>query len=279
MIIRNTHDIREAVMAKRKIVLISDLHIDRWDWERRKIFHEFLKYVEGNAAELYILGDLLDFPSLRGENIWPRHEELINKIRSLAKKGVAVTYVIGNHDISLRGVEIEQKNLTITYRDRKRPLVKTFFGQEIYMEHGHVYDPLFQEHIYDLMDFVRTVSGKAIDTSATQLLKDLARVFQIKSLKRDSGLPLKPYSDEIGVPDRFLKIWEIAAEQILKRMRYNIVFFGHTHSPMVVPMATKGQYYVNTGDWVTHSTFVEMTPKSLWLKDWMSGVTLSKIKL
>ena len=264
-------------MTKRRIIIFSDLHIDRWDWERKEIFMQFLKYVEREASEVYILGDLFDFPALRGENIWPRHKEIILRIRRLAEKGINVTYLIGNHDVSLRGIEIEQPNFTVTYRDRHRPLVKTIFGQEVYLEHGHEYDPLFQEHIYDAFDFLKAVTGKAVDVMALDMLTNIKRAFEQRPKKIAAGLPLKDDSAEMGVPDRFLKIWESAAEQILKRTRYNIVFFGHTHAPVITRMATAGQYYVNTGDWYTHSTFVEMTPKILKLRDWISNTQLDKI--
>jgi len=265
-------------MAKRKIILFSDLHIDRWDWERKDHFIEFLHYVEREASEVYILGDIFDFPALRGENIWPKHRDIINAIRSLSSNGVDVTYIIGNHDISLRGIEIEQKNLTMTYRDRHRPFVKTIFGQEVYMEHGHDYDPLFQSSIYDVIDFLKAVTGKAVDIMTQDVLGDLKRLFNQRPRKKDGGLPLKDESAEVGVPERFLKFWESAAEQILKRTRYNIVFFGHTHAPGIMRMESKGQYYVNTGDWFTHSTVVEMTPKALKVRDWITDTQLDKIR-
>jgi UDP-2,3-diacylglucosamine hydrolase len=265
-------------MARQKIILFSDLHIDRWDWERTERFQEFLRFVELEAAEVFILGDIFDFPALRGENIWPKHRDLINAIRRLPKKGVNVTYIIGNHDVSLRGIEIEQKHFTMTYRDRRRPFLKTLFGQELYMEHGHDYDPLFQSSIYDAVDFLKAVTGKAVDVMTLDFLKDLKRLMQDRPSKKDAGLPLKHEEAEVGVPERFLKIWESAAEQILKRMRCNIVFFGHTHAPGITRMESKGQFYVNTGDWYTHSTFVEMTPKTLKLRDWLTDAQLDKIK-
>lgn len=265
-------------MARKKIILFSDLHVDRWAWERRKMFVDFLKYVETEASEVIILGDLLDFPSLKGDNIWPKHEGLINRLRRLPEQGIPLTYLIGNHDISLRGVELELDNLIITYRNKQRPLLRTFFGREVYIEHGHEYDPLFQEHVYDALEFLRSVTGQALDARALDFLRNISTTFRIDIGRRNTGLPIKHHSEDIGVPERILKIWDTAAEQILKRMRVDIVFFGHTHAPGVTRMQSQGQYYVNTGDWITHTTFVEMTPGNLWLKDWKTDTVMDRIK-
>jgi UDP-2,3-diacylglucosamine hydrolase len=258
-------------MAKepKPCILISDLHVDRWNRERKEHFFEFLDYVEKNAACLYVLGDIFDFPALKGNSIWPKHSEIIMRLRSMPVKGIPLTYMIGNHDISLRGIELDENGFTITYCDTKRPFMREIFGKKVYMDHGHFYDPLFQDHIYDAMEFFRNVTGKAVDQHTVDLWRDMVRIFQRQ--------PKRKPEEEIGVPEHFLKIWESAAEQILKRMRYDIVVFGHTHAPTIVEMLGGSQWYVNTGDWVVHSTFIELSDGKLVLKDWLENKTLKEI--
>lgn len=254
------------------------MHIDRWDRSRKEIFLEFLKYVEANATEFFVLGDIFDFPALKGESIWPRHSDIILPIRSLAGKGIKVTYMIGNHDISLRGIELSEENFTVTYCDSKRPMLRQFFGQSLYIEHGHYYDPLFQDNVYAAIDFLKYLTGQAVDVKMVDFLRDMVRIFQRKPKNKLAELTQKPDEPEVGVPERFLKIWDQAAEQLLKKTRCNFVIFGHTHAPGIMRLQTKGQFYVNTGDWVVHSTYVEMDRDGLRLNDWIENRKLDVIE-
>jgi UDP-2,3-diacylglucosamine hydrolase len=256
-------------------ILISDLHVDRWDRERKERFFDFVDFVEKNAQALYVLGDIFDFPPLKGETVWPRHKLLITRLLDLPKKGIPLVYLIGNHDISLRGIELYEKDFTITYCDAKRPLEREIFGKKAYMDHGHFYDPLFQDHLYEAAEFLRSVTGKAVDQSAVDFWRDVVRIFQRNP--KDKPTVKTHDRQQIGVPERFLKIWEQAAEQLLKRMRYDVVFFGHTHAPNIIETEAKNQWYVNTGDWLTHSTYVEFTDTGISLKDWLSGTLLKEI--
>jgi len=264
---------------EKPVIFTSDLHVDRWDRERRDSFFRFLDHVERTAAEFFIIGDILDFPAAKGQSVWPRHRDLITRLREMPAAGVPFTYIIGNHDISLRGIEIAEAGFTVTYCDAKNPVERDLLGKKVYMDHGHFHDPLFQDHIYDAMDFLRDVTGAAVDRKAVDFLKDVIRIFQRRP-KHGADKDEIPAREEVGVPDRFLKIWEQAAEQLLKRMRYDIVMFGHTHAPAIVEMPGQGrksQWYVNTGDWVAHTTFVELTAKKMALKDWAAGETLKEV--
>ncbi len=254
-------------------IFISDLHVDRWDRERKEHFFEFLDYVEKNAQTLYVLGDIFDFPPLKGETVWPRHKLLISRLLEFPKKGIPLVYLIGNHDISLRGIELFEKDFTMTYCDNKRPFEREIFGKKVYMDHGHYYDPLFQDHLYDAVDFLKSVTGKPIDQSAVDFWRDVVRIFQ-RNPKNKQVEP-SPEKQQVGVPERFLKIWEQAAEQLLKRMRYDVVFFGHTHAPGITETEAKNQWYVNTGDWIVHSTYIEFTDTGISLNDW---ITKTKVK-
>ncbi len=253
---------------EKPVILISDMHADRWDRTKKERFFEFLEYVEKTAREVLILGDIFDFPPLKGDTIWPKHKDLVSRITALPAKGVPVLYMIGNHDISLRGIELSENGFTMTYCDNKRPYLREIFDKKIYIEHGHYYDPLFQDHIYDAIDFLKSVTGQAVDKRAVDFWRDVVRILQRNPKTK---VEKKVEKEQIGVPERFLKIWEQASEQIMKRMRIDIVFFGHTHAPMIVEMVGGNQWYVNTGDWVMHSSYVELSKKGIVLKDWIQN--------
>lgn len=257
---------------QKKVIIISDLHIDRWTEERRILFRSFLDYVEENASEFYVLGDIFDFPAPAGKSIWPAHREFILRLRDMARRGVPTTYIIGNHDIGLRGIEIAEKGFTVAYVDSRHPLLGMFDCVSAHIEHGHDYDPLFRDHIYDAAGFIERVIGVEVDEAAADFWRDVLRIFRREP--REHG---RFSSDrEPGVPPNLLKIWEKAAEQILKKRHCNLVIFGHTHAPCITPMVPGREYYVNTGDWLTHATYIEIHDERVALKDWALRKTLAK---
>jgi UDP-2,3-diacylglucosamine hydrolase len=250
--------------------IFSDLHMDRWTEERRQIFRGFMSHVEEHATECLVMGDILDFPAPAGKSVWPDHREIILRLRALPKLGIKTTYVIGNHDIGLHGVEVHEKDFTVTYVSNKQPMLREFGSVKAHIEHGHDYDPLYREHVYDAVEFMDRLTGTELDQWVTDLWSDLAHVFD------HSGKRGRSHGKEPGVPERLLKIWQRAAEQILKKQQHlNCVLFGHTHAPMIVPMLSEKQYYVNTGDWLVHMTYVEISGGHVSLKSWSPKKTIA----
>ncbi|MEW5945964.1 MAG: UDP-2,3-diacylglucosamine diphosphatase [bacterium] len=264
---------------EKPVVVISDLHVDRWENGRKEMFFEFLDHVVKTAKEMYVLGDIFDFPPLKGETVWPGHREIITRLRSLPERGIPLTYVIGNHDLSLRGIELDEGGFTMTYCDRKRCLVREIYGARVFMDHGHFHDPLFKEHIYDAIDFLRNVTGEPVDRRAVDFFRDVVRIFQREPKRKAAPGRKERTPGEVGVPERFLKIWEDAAEQVSKEMRCDAVVFGHTHAPGITPVAGGGKLYVNSGDWTTHATYVEFTPGKISLRDWTAAAPLKEVPM
>jgi UDP-2,3-diacylglucosamine pyrophosphatase LpxH len=62
---------------------------------------EFIKTVE--CERLYLVGDIIDGWAMRRNFYWPQeHNDVIQKLMRLARKGVQVFYLPGNHDEFLR---------------------------------------------------------------------------------------------------------------------------------------------------------------------------------
>lgn len=255
----------------KRTIMFSDLHIDRWNLDKRDMFMDFMDYVERKATEVFVLGDLLDFPALEGSEIWPKYAPIINRIRGLSDKNIPITYVIGNHDIALRGIEIDADNFKLTYCDGA-PLQRTLHGKKVCIEHGHAHDPLFKEHVYDAIDFLRDLTGKAVDRRLADFFGNFLR-----TLKPAGDKPKDPDERSVGVPENFLRLWDAAAEQLIKRVRCDIVVFGHTHAPDITEMQGGG-WYVNTGDWVANTTYVEITKKGVSLLEWPSKNPIKQIE-
>ncbi len=86
-----------------RVYFISDLHLgatyfpDPKRWERRVV--SFLDSIAGDADELYMLGDILDY-WYEYRNVVPRgFVRFFGALARLADRGVRIHWFIGNHDI------------------------------------------------------------------------------------------------------------------------------------------------------------------------------------
>ena len=95
---------------KIRTLFISDVHLGTRKSQPSKLL-DVLRIYEYD--ELIIIGDFIDLTSLKNKLYWtPEHSTVIQKILRLSRKGVKVTYIIGNHDYYLRGL-IKEQNISI----------------------------------------------------------------------------------------------------------------------------------------------------------------------
>ena len=123
-------------MAGKKTYFISDLHLgakymaDQLDREKRVC--RFLDTIKDDAAELYLLGDILDY-WYEYKYVVPRgYIRFLGKLAELADCGVKITWVTGNHDVWLFDYLRDQIGLTVLYGNT---VVETQ-GKRILIAHG-----------------------------------------------------------------------------------------------------------------------------------------------
>lgn len=233
-------------MAGRKLIVVSDLHVDRWQEEATfQQFEDFLVYVRREGHTLVVNGDLLDLPPVEGEEVSASSKRALLALLQVPLVGVRLVYVVGNHDIAFRGWPVDLGGLVrIVY-----PVEDvTQGGRRIHIEHGHYYDPLFNGG-YDILaginKFLKYDVGKvAVDTwkAATRFLQRVVP---------ETGRSLVGRLDD---PSAFGR-WHEAATR-LKEAGADLVVFGHIHSPKGPD--EEPSFYVNTGDWVDHTTVTEV---------------------
>ena len=83
-------------MNKYKTVFISDIHLGTKMSQANQVL-EFIKTFE--CEKLYLVGDIIDGWALYKSFYWPQtHNDVIQKLMRLARKGTEVVYIPGNHD-------------------------------------------------------------------------------------------------------------------------------------------------------------------------------------
>ena len=81
-------------------VFISDVHLGT-KMSQPQALLEFIKTFE--CERLYLVGDIIDGWAMSKSFYWPQeHNDVIQKIMRMARKGTTVTYLPGNHDEFLR---------------------------------------------------------------------------------------------------------------------------------------------------------------------------------
>ncbi len=223
-------------MGDYKRLIISDLHLGS-AYAREEELYNFLNEIEFD--ELILNGDIIDFIKV------PRftdHSALLFKFVSRLK--VPVIYIVGNHDIAF----------------------KKFVGQQM----GNIRFADQYDFSYRNRDF-RIVHGDQHDKGfwhqkTEGFLIKLISIFQ-DMLERKFNINLSSWWVNRHIKKRkLIRIWDI----INLNNDVDVFIMGHSHMPEAVIWVDENEKiktYVNTGDWVEHTTYVILKEGQVRLKN------------
>ncbi|NQT00303.1 MAG: metallophosphoesterase [Candidatus Omnitrophica bacterium] len=264
-------------------IFISDLHLGDGsrtdDFHRDREFLEFLEFVEDQAQELIILGDLFELWQADMDRVLFRHSEIINKLLKLKGK-VKLTFCIGNHDYVpfIRFVN-STETICLEYRDSEAGLVA---------EHGHKYD-IFNRYKNPL-GAIKWPSGKHLSLFVASLEKLIHPDVDIWAQKALAGLD-DFLHQAILVRNRVTP----ASKEYLKRGGHfgefeqavsnhfnsgaRIVVFGHIHKCQLEKVS--GGIYANCGAWVddVQPSYLACHRDRIELKEALSHKTIKQLSL
>jgi UDP-2,3-diacylglucosamine pyrophosphatase LpxH len=226
---------------KIKSLFISDLHLGNPNCHADKVLEVLKKYEFEN---LFIVGDFIDMTYLKRKFYWNSdHSTVIQKVLRLSRKGVNVTYILGNHDFYIRSI-IEEQN--IHFGDIlicNEFIYESVSGEKIYLTHGDCFDGFVRIHplIYWLGD-------KSYEFSIwiNKGYNKLRKLFGLEYWSLSAYLKTK-----VKNVIKFLAEYKKMSEQKLKEVGCDSIMIGHTHSPEMV----EGEYY-NTGDFCESCSYI-----------------------
>jgi len=207
-----------------KRIVISDLHIGSSHCREEEL-SKFLNSVE--CDEIILAGDIIDFIKIPS---FTHHTASILKRLNKFKK---IVYIIGNHDNSLTsfvGGTVNNIQFCNSY--------EFVDGQRTFrIEHGDNYDKSFAHKFTEgvLIKFISVFQ----DWIERKFDVDLATWWANKKIKRR----------------KLVRIWDI----INLNNDVDVFIMGHSHTPEAVIWVDEDQNiktYVNSGDWVSHTTYV-----------------------
>lgn len=117
-----------------KALFISDLHLSHLEAHGIRWFQTFTKWIDKSVCEeLFILGDLFDYWVGPKQLSMPGYEPVLQALRALTGRGIAVTVLRGNRDPYLEG-QFEARTGATVGEDLL--LVESEPGSRILLMHG-----------------------------------------------------------------------------------------------------------------------------------------------
>ncbi len=245
-----------------RAIFISDLHLGTPGCQAEALL-DFLR--ENESQYMYLIGDIVDGWQLRRKWYWPQaHNDVIQKLLRMARKGCRVVYVPGNHDEFARnfvqhhfgGVEVLKETTHTTVN-----------GDTLWLIHGDLFDAVVQ--------YAKWLAY--VGDYLYELILKLNKHFN--HLRAKFGLPywsLSAYlKHKVKQAVGFINDYEIAVAKEAKRKGYQGVVCGHIHHAEIRNI--DGVLYCNDGDWVESRTaLVEHMDGKLEIIYWDQQIDLVK---
>lgn len=228
-----------------RTLFISDVHLGTPDCQA-DLLSSFLKRYQ--FEQLYLVGDVFDLLAMRKRSVLPRAQQaLVMQVIRLARRGVRVTFIPGNHDALLRrfcGFQLQGLNI------ERRSIHQTADGRRLLITHGDEFD------------------GDVQVPNWLHLLGDRLHAGLLKAnrgcngIRRFMGLPYwslagavkRRLSGAQRYIDRYRQaaLREVGKQQEASQQALAGIVTGHIHQADMVK--AEAGLYLNTGDWVEHCT-------------------------
>ena len=204
-----------------KRIVISDTHIGSKFYKSEQLLN-FLRTEEYD--ELILAGDIIDFIKI------PLFTERCLEIMKSVDYNKRIVYVVGNHDeslISLVGKKINNVEFVKRYDFES-------YNRKFRVEHGDEYDKgvIHNRAFVKIVSIIQSMLEVAFNFDFTTWWTERL----IKKHKLRSVIHILRHHPEIDV-----------------------FIMGHTHIPEALIWVNEEQNiktYINSGDWVTHQTYV-----------------------
>ncbi len=233
-------------MSGERVYVASDVHLGSASDDRERAFCRWLRHAASDAREVVVNGDLFDFWFEYGSVVPRGHTRILGALAEVVDSGVQVRMVGGNHD--WWGGSYLTNEVGVIFHHE--PVRVTLAGQRTLLAHG---DGLGQGDLgYRILQ--RAIRHPVICGLFRWLHPDVggavARTASRTELRNEGPDPRQLA--------RARKLEEWAMAQLREEVDLDLVLLGHTHLPVVKELG--GKFYVNSGDWIQHRSYVVLDP-------------------
>jgi len=233
------------VTTNKPVLLASDVHLGATPPSHRRAFLSWLDFAAAEASEIIINGDLFDFWFEYRWGVTRGHDDVLAKLREIVGSGVPVTLVGGNHD--WWGGSYLRDEVGVEFLEEA--VIREIAGRRTLLAHG---DGLGEGDAGYLA--LRDVLRSPVTRFAFGLLP-VSLGDRIASGVSHTEDRWEQWGEAQQARSAVLEEWAeltLAADPELE-----MVLLGHTHLP-ILREVDPGCWYVNSGDWVFHQSYVTL---------------------
>lgn len=244
--------------ANQKIFFASDFHLGVPDYEsslaREKKVVAWLDKIKGEAAEIYLVGDIFDFWFEYRHTAPKGFIRLLGKITELTDSGIPVHVFTGNHDMWMFDY-LEKETGVIIHR---APVEKTYGGKIFFIGHGDGLGPGDTRYKFLKKFFASKLCQWLFARIHPNLAFGIANYFSRRSRIATGNSD----SNYLGDDKEWLVVF---CKEMLAEKHIDYFIFGHRHLPIELELE-KNSKYINLGEWVNYFTYAEFDGGRLRLK-------------
>jgi len=227
------------------VLLASDVHLGAVRSGRERDFFAWLEHAAGAASRIILNGDLFDFWFEYRTGTTGGHEDVLEMLRHIVASGVPITLMGGNHD--WWGGRYLREEVGLEFL--QDPVVREIAGHRTLLAHG---DGLGKGDLRYLA--LRAVLRGRVTRGAFGALPPSLGDRIARSVSRTER-KWEDWGERQQARHEALDRW--AEEQLRRDPELALVLLGHTHQPHI-RQVSEGQWYVNSGDWVLHRSYVTL---------------------
>jgi UDP-2,3-diacylglucosamine hydrolase len=238
-------------MAKISPVYIaSDLHLGvdtvLPSTARERLFVKWLDQVAQDAGAIYLLGDIFDFYFEYRCVVPKKHIRLMGKLAELRDAGIPIHFFTGNHDMWIFGYFQQELGIQM-YR---KPVIHHFGDHKVFLGHGDGLGPGDYKYKFIKKVFAHPLSQWLFERIHPNFGIGMAQFFSQRSRAKT------PDAERcfLGRDKEWLVQYSMEQATLHPDIPYFI--FGHRHLPIDLVLNDSGQRYINSGDWLTHFSYL-----------------------
>ena len=218
-----------------RAAFISDIHLGTRGCQAELLL-EFIR--ELDCETLYLVGDIFDGWKMKSGWYWPQaHNDVVQKVLRMARKGVRVIYIPGNHDERIRDFCGVHFGGVVVARDA---IHEGADGRRYLVTHGDEFDSVVQNAKW--LAFLGDWSYRALLALNTHFNRT-RRLLGLGYWSLSAFLKHR-VKDAVAFIDRF----EMVMAEEARRRGVHGVICGHIHKAEIRDF--DGIAYLNDGDWV-----------------------------
>lgn len=243
------------------LYIFSDAHLGSTELEgedkKYQKISQLFELIKKDGDHLVILGDLFDFWFEYKNAIPNEYMKMLSLLGDLKNHGVKIDYVCGNHDFWMGDFFPTQMEIPI-YKDE---FELVYADRKIFFIHG---------------------DGISKNDSGYRLLKKVFRnklnIWLYQKLPPDWAIPFAKYvsgssrkytskrdtTDSTGNNEKSFAIDYENFAQTKIDQGHDIVAMGHLHKPIYKELS--GGLYLNSGDFITHFSYLRIDEDSVKLE-------------